>query len=76
MYSYNDGVKLLIIKDLATKQFSLHHLFEGECYLNPDVLDLQLTDSNLIIASAFYFDRDDYNEQYGIKLVQVDLPQK
>ena len=56
----DDGVKLLTIKDLATKQFSVHQLFEGKCDYLPDGLDLQITNSNLIIATASVIDREDF----------------
>ena len=54
MYTYAKRVKLLTIKDFATKQFSLHDLFEvtNEAMDRPVELDLDVSFSNLLIATT------------------------
>ena len=69
------GVKILNIKDLETKQFSLLNLFKAgdESMLSAHVkLDLQVSNSNLLIA----FSPVTVDCKLTIKLMEVDLAGK
>jgi hypothetical protein len=71
------GVKLLTIKDLAEELFSVHDLFEAEYCLIPinQSIDLQITESNVIIA-AHHFEKIDNIKKLSIKLMEVDIAHK
>ena len=70
-----EGVKLLSIKDIATKQFSLHNLLEANDVISiyPESLDLQVTHSNVIIAAAHKIQIEGRGIKLSIKLMEVDL---
>ena len=72
----DDGVKLLRVKELATKQFSVHHLLDdknGGFYSTKEI-DLQVTRSSLIIAA--YYEIWKINIKHRIKLIKLDLAGK
>jgi hypothetical protein len=50
--TYEEGVKLLSINDLTSSKFSLQHLLHTEWGGYTDSLQVQITDSHIIIAAT------------------------
>jgi hypothetical protein len=76
-YTYAKRVKLLTIKDLATKQFSQNDLYKvtNKVMESPKQLALDVSDSNLLIATSIR-KWSIGKISSAIKLMRVDLAAK
>ena len=70
--TYKEGVKLLIINDLTSSKFSLQCLLDTEGIGSTDSLQVQITDSHIIIAATSNEDVDDgYKSSIQVRKVAI-----
>jgi hypothetical protein len=70
-----EGVKLLSINDLTSSKFSLQRLLDTEGDGPPDSLQVQITDSHIIIAATSN-ERVDVGEyKSSIQVRKVEIPE-
>ena len=70
--TFEEGVKLLNINDLTSSKFSLQHLFHIEKAGVIDSLQVQITDSHIIIAATSN-EEVDYKWNSSIKVIKVAI---
>jgi hypothetical protein len=70
--TFEEGVKLLSINDLTSSKFSLQRLLDTKLGGRTDSLQVQITDSHIIIAATSNEDVDDgYKSSIQVRKVAI-----
>jgi len=70
----NNGLKLLIVNDLASNQFTIEDLLEAKDEGNyTDSLQVQITPSQIVIAAVHNYTTEDDEKQIAIKLMKIPI---
>jgi hypothetical protein len=71
--TYKEGVKLLSINDLTSSKFELQRLLDTKLGGRTDSLQVQITDSHIIIAATSNEDVEEDGYKSSIKVMKVPI---